>query len=118
MRICSSSQVLVDRRYGERRSTEHPRRGGGLLHDSEPILGSSDELDPDIATEINQYPSIHVRTTKPTEEEATAASRSMPESKAVGLDELPEEMLKQGFDHDPKVLGSSTRSSRGFGEIE
>lgn len=40
----------------------------------------------------------------------------MAELKAVGIDEHSVEMLKLGFDHDPKVLGSSTRSSLRFGE--
>ena len=58
----------------------------------------SDNLNPGMAAEV------HALGDEPTVEDVAAALMSMSNSKAVGPDELPVELLKLGLHHDPTVL--------------
>ena len=65
---------------------------------------NSDNLNPDMAADVPQQPKAHVLGDEPTAEEVTEALRSLGNSKAVGQDELPVELLKLGLHHDPIFL--------------
>ena len=70
-----------------------------------PILNAkSDKRRLDILEGLPQWPVTHALGVKPTENELIGALRSMANSKAVGPDELPVELLKLGLNHDPTVL--------------
>ena len=62
---------------------------------------NSDNLNPYVAAEVPQQPTAHTLGDEPTIEEVAAALRSMGNSKAVGPDELPVELLKLGLHHNP-----------------
>ena len=57
-----------------------------------------------MAAEVPQQPKAHTLGDEPTIEEVAAALRSMGNSKAVGPDELPAELLKLGLHHNPTVF--------------
>ena len=57
-----------------------------------------------MAAGVTQQPTAHTLGDEPLIEEVTAALRSMGNSKAVGPDELPVELLKLGLHHDPTIL--------------
>ena len=61
-------------------------------------------LNPDMTAEVPQQPTAHALGGEPTAKEGTEALRSMGNSNAVGLDELPVELLKLGLHHDPTVF--------------
>ena len=64
----------------------------------------SDKLRLDNIEEPLQWPLIYAVGVEPTENELIAALRSMANVKALGLDELPVELLKLGPNHDPTVF--------------
>lgn len=64
----------------------------------------SERLDPDISAGIRQKPTATALGSKPTTKNVTAALRSMDNSKAVELDEFPEEPLKLESHHHPTVI--------------
>ena len=89
---------------------------GIMLRDPGPILerwawffgillnSKSDKLRLDIIEELPQWPITHDLGAEPIESELIRALRSMANTKAVGLDELPVRLLKLGINHDPTVL--------------
>ena len=89
---------------------------GVLLRDPSQILGrwarffstllntNPDNLNPYVAAELPQQPTAHALGDEPKIEEVAAALRSMGNSKAVGPDELPVELLQLGLHHDPTIL--------------
>ena len=68
------------------------------------LNSKSDKVRLDIIKGLPQWPIIHALGVEPTENELIGALRSMANAKAVGLDELPVELLKLGTNHDPTVL--------------
>ena len=68
------------------------------------LNSKSDKLRLDIIEELPQWPIAHDLGVEPTESELIGALRSMASAKAVGLDELPVELLKLGINHDLTVL--------------
>ena len=64
----------------------------------------SDNLRLDIIEGFPQWPAIHALGVKLTENEVTAAMRSMANAKEVRPDELPVELLELGLNHYPTVL--------------
>ena len=87
-----------------------------MLRDSGLILGrwarffgtllnsKSDKLKVGIIEELPPWPIAHDLGVEKTESEVIGALRSMANTKAVGLDELPVELLKLGINLDPTVL--------------
>ena len=71
---------------------------------SDLLNGESNQLDHSIIAGIPQHPVAHVLGVEPTKEEVASALRSMANAKAVGPDELPEELLKLGLHHETAVL--------------
>ena len=98
-------------------SSEYIRDEEGVLQrDPSQILGrwarvfstllntNPDNLNPYVAAELPQQPTAHALGDEPKIEEVAAALRSMGNSKAVGPDELPVELLKLGLHHNPTIL--------------
>ena len=87
-----------------------------MLRDSGLILGrwarffgtllnsKSDKLKVGIIEELPPWPIAHDLGVEQTESEVIGALRSIANTKAVGLDELPVELLKLGINLDPTVL--------------
>ena len=68
------------------------------------LNSKSDKLRLDTIEELPQWPITHELGIEPTESELIGALRSMANTKAVGQDEIPVELLKIGINHDPTVL--------------
>ena len=64
----------------------------------------SDNLNPGMVEEFPQQPTAHTLGDEPTIEEVAATLRSRGNSKAVGPDELPVELLKLGLHHNPTIF--------------
>ena len=67
------------------------------------LNSKSEELRLNIIEELPQWPITHALGVEPTENELIGALRSMENTRAVGPDELPVELLKLGTNHDPTV---------------
>ena len=61
-------------------------------------------IDADIPKRLPQYPVVSALGIEPTEEEITTAMKAMANSKAVGPDSLPAELLKLGLQQDRTIL--------------
>ena len=57
-----------------------------------------------MAAGVTQQPTAHTLGDEPLIEKVAAALRSMGNSKAMGPDELPVELLKLGLHHDPTIF--------------
>ena len=64
----------------------------------------SENLNPDIAVEVPQQPTPHALGDELTVEDVAVALKSMSNSKSVGSDELPVELLKLGLHYGPTDL--------------
>lgn len=65
---------------------------------------NSDNLNPDMAADVSRQPTPHALSIELTVEEVAAVLRSMGNSKAVGPDELPVELLRLRQTHNSRVL--------------
>ena len=68
------------------------------------LNAKSDMLDPDIPKRLSQHPIASALRIEPTEEEIATAIKAMANAKAVGLDDLPAELMKLGLQRDRTIL--------------
>lgn len=78
------------------------------------LLSVNSREDPGLFVRIPMQPAMHAFGTKPTVRKVVVSLRTMLNTKAVGPDKLPEELLKLAVQYF-QLFGSSTRSSRGYG---
>ena len=68
------------------------------------LNSKSDMLDPDIPERLPQHPVASALGIEPTKEEIATAMKAMANTKAVGPDGLPAELLKLGLQQDRTIL--------------
>ena len=69
-----------------------------------PLNSKSDILDPDITKRLQQHPVASTLGLEPTEEEIATTMKAMSNTKALGPDGLPAELLKLGLQQDRTIL--------------